>query len=42
MRLILEKSEIIAVLSKHFDTELDPEKVSSERSPSKLKCAGYL
>lgn len=40
MRLILEKDEIIAILGKHFDAELDPEKVVIRTSPLEIEVSG--
>jgi len=40
MRLILEKNEIIAILGKHFDAELDPEKVIIRTEPLEIEVCG--
>jgi hypothetical protein len=40
MRLILEKSEIVAILGKHFDVELDPEKVLIRTDPLEIEVCG--
>jgi len=40
MRLILEKSEIVAILGKHFDVELDPEKVVIKTEPFEIEVSG--
>ena len=40
MRLILEKSEIVAILGKHFDAELDPEKVIIRTDPFEVEVCG--
>jgi len=40
MRLILEKSEIVAILGKHFDAELDPEKVIIRTDPFEIEVCG--
>lgn len=40
MRLILEKEEIISVLSKHFDAELDPDKVIIRTDPLEIEVCG--
>lgn len=34
MRIILEKSEILVILGKHFDTVLDPDKVLIRTDPT--------
>lgn len=34
MRIILEKSEILVILGKHFDTKLDPDKVIIRHEPT--------
>jgi hypothetical protein len=40
MRLILEKNEIVAILGKHFDVELDPEKVIIKTDPLEIEVSG--
>lgn len=40
MRLILEKDEIVAILGKHFDTELDPTKVIIRTDPFEIEVCG--
>jgi len=40
MRLILEKSEIVAILGKHFDVNLDPEKVLIRTEPLEIEVCG--
>lgn len=40
MRLILEKHEIIAILGKHFDTDLDPENVIIRTDPLEIEVRG--
>lgn len=40
MRLILEKAEIVAVLSKHFDAELDPDNVIIRTEPFEIEVCG--
>ena len=40
MRLILEKAEIVAVLSKHFDAQLDPENVIIRTDPFEIEVCG--
>jgi hypothetical protein len=40
MRLILEKSEVVAILGKHFDVELDPEKVIIKTDPFEIEVSG--
>jgi len=40
MRLILEKNEIVAILGKHFDAELDPEKVVIRTDPFEIEVCG--
>lgn len=40
MRLILEKSEIVAILGKHFEANLDPEKVIIRTDPFEIEVCG--
>lgn len=40
MRLILEKAEIVTVLSKHFDAELDPDNVIIRTDPFEIEVCG--
>lgn len=40
MRLILEKTEIVAVLSKHFEAALDPDKVIIRTDPFEIEVCG--
>lgn len=40
MRLILEKEEIVAILSKHFDADLDPTKVVIRTEPLEIEVHG--
>ena len=40
MRLILEKSEIVMILSRHFDAVLDPEKVIIRTDPLEIEVCG--
>ena len=40
MRLILEKDEIVAILGKHFDAELDPTKVIIRTDPFEIEVCG--
>jgi len=40
MRLILEKHEIVAILGKHFEAELDPEKVIIRTDPFEIEVSG--
>ena len=40
MRLILEKNEIISILGKHFEVELDPEKVIIRTDPLEIEVSG--
>lgn len=40
MRLILEQEEIVAILSKHFDADLDPTKVVIRTSPLEIEVHG--
>lgn len=40
MRLILEKEEIVTILSKHFDAELDPTKVVIRTDPLEIEVHG--
>ena len=40
MRLILEKDEIVAILGKHFEVELDPDKVIIKTDPFEIEVSG--
>lgn len=40
MRLILERAEVVAILGKHFDAELDPEKVVIRTDPFEIEVCG--
>lgn len=40
MKLILEKNEIVAILGKHFDAKLDPEKVIIRHEPFEIELSG--
>jgi len=40
MRLILERAEVVAILGKHFDVELDPEKVVIRTDPFEIEVYG--
>lgn len=40
MRLILEKNEIVTILGKHFDANLDPENVIIRTSPLEIEVCG--
>jgi len=40
MRLILEKHEIVAILGKHFDADLDPDKVIIRTDPFEIEVCG--
>lgn len=40
MRLILEKNEIITILGKHFDAELDPNNVIIRTDPLEIEVCG--
>ena len=40
MRLILEKEEIVSILSKHFDAKLDPERVVIRTDPLEIEVCG--
>jgi hypothetical protein len=40
MRLILEKNEIVAILGKHFEVTLDPEKVIIKTDPLEIEVSG--
>jgi len=40
MRLILEKNEIIRILGKHFDAELDPDRVIIRTDPFEVELSG--
>lgn len=40
MKLILEKNEIVTILGKHFEAQLDPEKVIIRTDPFEMELSG--